>query len=169
MCFLKWLKRIIPLTSETLSYIRNYQSILRKVIKEAKKREIDNHVLLSKNKTKTLWPCVNKEFGNSRNHNHNLVIRDKDELITNPQQISKKFNSFFIETIENLKKVSNFVHSTNILPTNPVYYHNTMFVSPVTDYEVECIINGLKDSFSAGLDDIPETVIKSSVNYIKNH
>jgi hypothetical protein len=42
-----------------------------------------------------------------------------------------------------------------------------MLVSPVTDYEVECIINGLQDSLSAGLDDIPETVIESSVNFIK--
>jgi hypothetical protein len=44
-----------------------------------------------------------------------------------------------------------------------------MFVSPVTDYEVECIINGLKHSFSAGLDDIRETVIKSSSSYIKQN
>jgi hypothetical protein len=54
--------------------------------------------------------------------------------MTNPQQISEKFNSFFIETIENLKKVNNIDYSTSILPTNPVYY-NTMFVSPVPDYE----------------------------------
>jgi hypothetical protein len=42
-----------------------------------------------------------------------------------------------------------------------------MFVSPVTDYEVECIINGLQDSLLATIDDMPETVNKSSVNFIK--
>jgi predicted RNA-binding protein with PUA domain len=52
MCFLNWLKRTIPLTSEMLNYIHNYQSILRKVIKEAKKSENDKLVILSKNKIK---------------------------------------------------------------------------------------------------------------------
>jgi hypothetical protein len=84
MYFLKWLKRTIPLTSETLNHMHNYQSILRKVLKEAKKIDIDKCVLLSKNKTKTVWQCVSKQIGNSRNHNRNLVIRDNDELITNP-------------------------------------------------------------------------------------
>jgi hypothetical protein len=41
-----------------------------------------------------------------------------------------------------------------------------MFVSPVKDYEVECIINGLQDSLSAGINYIAETVIKSSVSFI---
>jgi hypothetical protein len=62
MCFLNWLKRTIPLASEILNYIHNYQSVLRKIIKEAKKRENDKLVLHSKNKTETLWQCINKEL-----------------------------------------------------------------------------------------------------------
>jgi hypothetical protein len=40
---------------ESLKYIQNYQLIFRKVVKEAKKKEVDRYVLLAKNKNKALW------------------------------------------------------------------------------------------------------------------
>jgi hypothetical protein len=42
-----------------------------------------------------------------------------------------------------------------------------MFISPVTECEVENIIKCLKNSDSAGFDEIPEVIVKTSVHYIK--
>jgi hypothetical protein len=42
-----------------------------------------------------------------------------------------------------------------------------MFISPVTEREVENIIKSLKNSYSASFDEIPEVVVKTSVHYIK--
>jgi hypothetical protein len=41
-----------------------------------------------------------------------------------------------------------------------------MFISPVTECEVEGIIKDLKNPYSAGFDEIPEIVVKKGVQYI---
>jgi len=46
------IKRSTNLPMESLKYIQNYQSIYRKVIKEAKRTEADRLILSAKNKTK---------------------------------------------------------------------------------------------------------------------
>ena len=42
-----------------------------------------------------------------------------------------------------------------------------MFISPVTECEVENVIKTLKNSYSASFDDIPKVAVKTSVNYVK--
>ena len=41
-----------------------------------------------------------------------------------------------------------------------------MFASPVTEHEVENVINKLKGKFSAGFDEIPEALVKHCSHYI---
>jgi hypothetical protein len=47
-----------------LDYIKRYQIIYSRVVKEAKKRENDRFVMSAKNKTKAMWQLINKEVGN---------------------------------------------------------------------------------------------------------
>jgi hypothetical protein len=42
-----------------------------------------------------------------------------------------------------------------------------MFASPVTENEVESVINSLKGNSSAGFDEVPEFLVKRSLHYIK--
>jgi hypothetical protein len=56
------IKRSTNLTMESLNYFQNYQLIYRKVIKEAKRREADRHILSVKNENKALWKIINKEI-----------------------------------------------------------------------------------------------------------
>jgi hypothetical protein len=51
---------------ESLKYIHNYQLVFRKVIKEAKRREVDRLILSAKNKNKALWNIINTQIGNSQ-------------------------------------------------------------------------------------------------------
>lgn len=44
---------------------------------------------------------------------------------------------------------------------------NTTFISPVTGTEVECMTKNLKDTFSAGYDQIPECLVKQCTDFIK--
>jgi len=50
------LKRTYTLRREDLNYITEYQRILKKILKEAKKRDNDRFVIESKDRTK---PCGN--------------------------------------------------------------------------------------------------------------
>jgi hypothetical protein len=44
-----------------------------------------------------------------------------------------------------------------------------VFLSPVTKYKVQGIIKSLRDSYSAGFDEIPVVVVKSNAYYVKNN
>jgi hypothetical protein len=112
------------------------------------------------------WHYISKQIGPTQYQEHNLEIRTTNKAITNLLQISEKINSF-IETVENIKKDNNFVPSINVSARNQHYCHNTMFPSPVTANEVESIMKGLKGSSSTGFDEIPERIVKSSVEIKK--
>jgi hypothetical protein len=46
---------------------------------------------------------------------------------------------------------------------------NVIFISPVTENEVECATKHLKGKFPAGYDKIPERLVKHYIDYIKKH
>ena len=95
-------------------------------------------------------------------------LRDNTELVTDPQLLAEKFNSFFIETVNDLLS-KNSSHNIKQIPQYDVKTSpRSMFVSPVTENEVENIINKLKGKSSAGFDEIPEFLVKRCSNYIKN-
>jgi len=100
------IKRSTDLSTKSLKYIQNYQKIYRKVIAEAKKRETDKIILSATNKNKTLWKIINKETGNSQQA-PNIIMNLQDKIITNPQMITEKFNSYFIDIIEDLLSQTN--------------------------------------------------------------
>jgi hypothetical protein len=140
-----------------LHYIKKYQTIYRKVIKEAKRMEVEKLVASAISKPRRMWKLINNEMGNTKKLIYNIEIKRGSDLITNPQLISDKFNSFFIDTIVELK--------SRIKPSNPDYalpnYNfNSIYLSPITEHEVEGVIKKLKNSYSMGYDEFPEIVIK---------
>jgi hypothetical protein len=65
------------------------------------------------NKPKGMWNIINNEIGNTKNLMDNIEIKYGSDLLTNPQLIADKFNSYFIDIIAELKlriKLSNQDH-----------------------------------------------------------
>jgi hypothetical protein len=98
---LNHIKRTTKLSSESLQYIQNYQLIFRKVVRGARMKESERFVSSAKNQTKAMWKLINKETGNSQS-NSDYTIKSGNELITSPQVVSDRFNTFFVEVIEDL-------------------------------------------------------------------
>jgi hypothetical protein len=48
------------------------------------------------------------------------------------------------------------------------YNFNSIYLSPITEHEVEGVIKKLKNSYSMGYDEFPEIVIKHCGQYIIN-
>jgi hypothetical protein len=69
--------------------------------------ENDKFILSSKNKTKGIWQVINKEIGNLPHNNYNMQLQNNTELITDPRIISEKFNSYFIDTVNDLLNKNN--------------------------------------------------------------
>jgi hypothetical protein len=121
------------------------------VVSEAKKKEADRYILSSRNRNKALWKLINKETGKTQ-QSCNIVIIFTDKTITNPQIVSDRFNTFFIEVIDELLSQKNQPCFKKDLKLQIKKCAETMFISPVAETEMERVIKSLKNSLSAGFD-----------------
>jgi hypothetical protein len=104
MCWLNSMQKKINLTGEEQAYIHRYQMIYKRVIKGAKKRENNRHIVSAKNKTRTMWQIVNKELGNNSQREMGMKLRCRTTKESNPQRIAEMFNSYFTEIVGKLVK-----------------------------------------------------------------
>jgi hypothetical protein len=123
------------------------------VVTEAKKKEADRYILSSRKKNKALWKLINREIGKTQ-QSCNIVINFRDKTITNPQIVSDRFNTFFIEVIDKLLSQKNQPFFKKDLKLQIKKCAETMFVSPVTETEMERVIKSLKNNSSVGFDEI---------------
>lgn len=167
MRLLNTVKKYKNLPNDVLNYINRYQKIYRNVIKEAKRKENDRIFLNSQNKTRKLWQIVNKEIGKAAQVYHPTSLKKADEKTSNPQEMANLMNSYFIDSVEELR-ASNRNSHVNYTPVPCLNYQSkTMFWFPVTETEIEKVIKGLSGKPSAGVDGIPEYIVKKSLHFIK--
>ena len=95
------LKRRFTLTSEVSGYIEKYQSIYKRVLKEAKKRDNDRYVTEAANKTKAMWQLISKNW-KIQDDDHKLELRLGNDIIKNPIEITEKLNMYFTNTVTEL-------------------------------------------------------------------
>jgi hypothetical protein len=92
--------------------------------------------------------------------NCNIIINEGENIITNPQIVSDRFNTFFTEITEELLSQNNY----HCLKQNTKFKikncSKIMFIPPVTEIEVEQTIKGLKTNSAAGFDEIPWSLVK---------
>jgi hypothetical protein len=110
-------------------------------------------IVSSNNKTKVMWQVINKEIGNSPHNNHSTHLHNNIESATDPQTVSERFNSLFVDSLDDLLTNNNsHTIKQNFIKSCP---KNT-FASPVMENDVERVINSLKGNSSARFDEIPE-------------
>jgi len=65
-------RKTTVMKKKDLEYIEQYRKIYRRVIQETKRRENNNYIISSKNKSKAAWKIINKELGKSFINNKNI-------------------------------------------------------------------------------------------------
>ena len=163
------IKNHLPLSEDTRLYYETYSKIYKRVIKEAKKRENDRFILQATNKPKAMWQIINKELGKSTTKRQDLSINMGSIEIYDPNVISEIFNAHFCETpVELLNKNK----SNGTLPPDNLQVHlnscsKSLFLTPVTEFEVVKVAKGLKNKLASGFDDIPDLVVKQCIDHLK--
>jgi len=88
-----------------------------------------------------------------------MQLHYNSKTINDPRVISKKFNEYFIDTINSILNTD----SNNVMKTSQ-YDLNTcpssMFAPPITEIEIINSINELKGKFSSGFDEISVVLLK---------
>ena len=148
------------LTTEQLNYYKKYKTTYKQVLKNSKRLHNEQLMRATKDKNKALWKLVHDELNINKQTNENLKLNQNGIKITHPKQIAELFNTYYTTLNNNNKSIPNdqFLHST----TNS----KSMFVNPVSITEVKQTASKIKNKWSAGIDDIPPSVIKKYINYI---
>ena len=157
----------VDLSKNTLKYIKRYQKTLKHVISTAKKQYNDTHISHAKHLTKEMCKIINRNLGNSREHHVTYCINRNSEKITHPQLVVEAFNSYFIdkidEIIENNKSNKGICNNHTLLKPNQL----SMFLFPVSENEIETTVGKLKGNRAIGFDEIPDFIVKDSIQLTK--
>jgi hypothetical protein len=140
----------------------------RKVIREAKRRENSRYILNANNKTKAVLQIINKEIGKSTVNNKKIEINGGSNKIISPKVVAELFNSYFVEIVEKLVEQNSEVYATykmTKLKLNTC--SETIFIKPVSEDEVEKVVKNLKGKLLAGIDEVPDLVVKKCMNSTK--
>jgi hypothetical protein len=142
-------------------YYKRYCNILRKVIREARKKYYNHLISSSDNKIKTTWKIIGTESGKNITNEHL-----PHNFIAGNNKISSKvaaqtFCNYFTTLAENL----NLRYAE---PQSAMMYLKTFFprgfpvmkISPVTENETSKIINSLKSKKSSGYDGVSNKMLK---------
>jgi hypothetical protein len=168
MRLLNMQKKQLDLKKNEKNYITRYKMIYMRVIREAKRRENDKNILQAKNKSKTVWQIINKEMGRISPKKQDIKIIWNSKEIRNPENVAELFNVYYCKiTEELLKKKGNNMPKSGNQYLKIQESTKTMFLFPVTEREVEKVAKHLKNKLSAGIDEIPDYVVKQCIKQLK--
>lgn len=146
-----------------INYYRNYKRIYKKVLREAKRMFTDEKIFKAKNSAKEMWKIVNEESGNKTDKSFLSKVKVNQVEISRGPEIAEVLSKHFANIGNNVKP-----STTNNLTSNNLgtIVTKSMFLSPVTESEVESILKNFKNTFSSGDDQIPTLILKSVTQYI---
>ena len=168
-----WISRIILKSIKTkqkmyLSHIVNgnlqqkqlykkYAHKLTKVKFAAKKLYNQDKLKTSKNNTSKVWRIIKSLLSSSRSNKLTSLpqkLRHNNTFTTNPTIIANNFNNYFSsigKPLADQLKLFSEREYTNCLTKR---LHQSLFLTPITSFEVFNLISGLKNTKSNGKDNI---------------
>lgn len=152
-------------TPEFRNYVKKYNQIFNKVIKEAKRRKNDDYISNSGNKTKAVWKVIRAETGMEQPLSQNISLQIENNRLSDPKEVADKFNTHFTNIAHQLIR-NQYEDGPTELPNYLNASVMSMFLQTVTETEMKQIIRSLKNKYSCGLDGVPDYVFKKSSDYV---
>lgn len=146
--------------------IRDKKRDLRNNVISNKKNYFKEKIVNSKNKIKTTWDLVKMEAGKQPNSISNIKLFHQNEYITDPTVICNIFNDFFVSAVKKLVIPQITEYSVNYSLLNVSQATTKFQFEMVTENEIGKIVSSFDNKYSTGNDDIPITIIKSSLPFI---
>lgn len=134
-----------------------YDNLKNNYNKACEREKQDNNtkeILVSENKTKTIWNIINKETGRSKKQINELLKGDE-------------FNQYFCNiTNSTTNKISNPPYTTDKYLKNVPVNGKTFFLKPTTEQEIEIIIKKLKPKRTQDIYGLDTIIIKKVASAI---
>ncbi len=110
------------------------------------------------NKTKAMWNIVKNATTSTRKCVENVILKDKNKEVKDPETIASLFNQYFSRIAFDLTQGLTSPNSNADVSQKTF---NTMFVSEASSNEILRIVAKLKNKYSAGLDDFPDILLNN--------
>ena len=148
---------------------KTYKNKLTYLLRIAKKRYYETQIDKNKDNIKLTWKILNSLINRTKKKSLSYPqLHDNGQDITNPEEIANKFCQYFTSIGPNLaSKIppasKSFREFTNRVPSKllPNFAH-------VTPNELYEIVKNFKDGKAPGVDDIPISIIKKTVDVISD-
>ena len=140
----------------------SYKNVLGKVIKAAKDSYYLSKFTASAGDIKKTWKSINSII-RTKSKAPDLKIDLNGDLISDSSQISECFNEFFASVAP---KLASSIPQTSTDPLSFVHRNpNTFIFFDSTEYEVENVINKLKNK-KKGINEVPISIYKKTADII---
>lgn len=154
-----WQYRSNKITKETF---KTYSSLLKKLIRKSKRAQNRCKIENADNKSKTTWEIINDSKQKLPPESISK-IRTHNKLITNPNEISNLLNNFFVDKINPI--AGRGLNVCKNIKSNCF----SMFMAPSLPNDIIKIIRSLKNTNSAGFDELSTKVMKFVADEISSH
>jgi hypothetical protein len=135
-----------------------------------KKMFFDKKILNSKNKSRSTWKVIKSETKNSSNtKTNNIILKSENKIVSDPILVGDIFNKFFTNVVDDFIK-PNLHLDTSIPSENSGQAHiqisNAFKFTTIDEKYLYSLIMSFENKNSTGVDEIPITVVKNSINLI---
>jgi hypothetical protein len=132
---------------------------------------ISSEITKATDKKRVTWNIIKRETGKSSDNmsEKNINIKlNNNQVESNSNKVANLFNDYFTNIAPSLvsNKNSSLDDSYQLLTANEKSIKNTIFMSPILRKEVQTAIQNIKNKKSAGVDEIPSSLLKRCSNYI---
>ena len=148
-------------TENNLQKFKTYKNKLNMLIRKSKRSYYFNKFEDSKSNMRETWKEINCIIGKGKKQSTSCKFKDGcGNIISNPQNISEKFNDFFVNVGPNLAST---IHNTGKQYYDYLQDVNSecMYMKPIIEMDVIKIIDKFSPNKSAGLDGIGNYIIKN--------
>ena len=148
-----------------LTYIR-YRNKLTNIIRKAETNYYSNLLLNEKFSIQNLWKVYRHLMGKDENKKAtvlNKLINDNG-VVTGNDGIANTFNKYFCTIGQKLAET--FQVNDNYKKYLTSFFSNSMFLNPITEFELHKEITKLPTDKSPGYDEIPPKIVKKSALFI---
>jgi hypothetical protein len=144
-------------------FYKKYKNKLNHLIKHSKKTYYEQQFIKHKQNTKMTWRTLNELLNKPRRTTElpkEFIENNSPNSIADPTEIANKFNNYFLnlgpKLANKIRNSSNNTFEKYLTDANP----NSMFLSPIYEYEVETEIKSLNASKSSGYDGYSAKILK---------
>lgn len=141
------------------NYFKKYNRIYKKTIRIAKRKGYEERINRAKNKSKMAWQIIKEETNqaNAKVRKPIVLVDCNREKISDPMRVAENFNENFVKAPEAL------VHSEGFDDREPSYrpaFSEELVLYPCDLEELTRIVKNRKNTFSSGVDGLPDEIMK---------